>query len=174
MNTQTEAFFIYRIGLETNKTLAKAGTNEYGDPGRIRKRFYKKPECRLAFRNYMCWANFPRCDPTRDLTLPMCRSACENFFISCGYERGLWRCGKSEYFDGYEPEIPTVDANGNVSYLRDYFPGQPFRQNKYTQGGNEITICTPAVDGSASRLQFSGQILLLATLCISLLCALFI
>jgi 5-bromo-4-chloroindolyl phosphate hydrolysis protein len=35
---------------------------------------------------------------------------------------------------------------GNVSYLREYFPGQPFRKNKYfKKSGQEQAICTPAV-----------------------------
>lgn len=65
------------------------GVNEFGDSGTIRKRFYKKPDCQSAYRNLFCWLNFPRCDMSRDLTLPTCRSACENFFIACGYERGM-------------------------------------------------------------------------------------
>jgi hypothetical protein len=33
-----------------------------------------------------------------------------------------------------------------VSYLREYFPGQPFRKNKYfKKSGQEQAICTPAV-----------------------------
>ena len=163
----TENHFIERIQIERNRTLRKAGVNEYGDKGRVRRRFYKKPDCRNAFKNYMCWMNFPRCDETRDLTLPMCRSACENFFISCGYERGLWRCGKSKYFNGYEPEPATISALGNVSYMREYFPGQPFRENKYSPKGNsELIICTPAIDGSASRGQFSFGALYVAVTCV--------
>lgn len=150
--------------------------NEYGDKGKIRRRFYKKPDCRNAFKNYMCWLNFPRCDPLRDLTLPTCRSCCENFFISCGYERGLWRCGKTKYFNGYEPETPTIGDDGNATYLREYFPGQPFRENKYSaKGGSELIVCTPAVDGSASQShQYSSQMLTIVVMCIVFLCGLFI
>ena len=150
--------------------------NEYGDKGKIRRRFYKKPDCRNAFKNYMCWLNFPRCDPLRDLTLPTCRSCCENFFISCGYERGLWRCGKTKYFNGYEPETPTIGDDGNATYLREYFPGQPFRENKYSaKGGSELIVCTPAVDGSASKSrQYSPQMLTIVVMCIFFLCGLFI
>ena len=163
----TETLFIERIAIERNRTLRKAGVNEYGDKGRVRRRFYKKPDCRNAFRNYMCWINFPRCDVARDLSMPTCRSACENFFISCGYERGLWRCGKSKYFNGYEPEKPIISALGNVSYLREYFPGQPFRENKYSPKGNsELQICTPAIDGAASRSHFPGSVLFVALTCV--------
>eukprot|EP01034_Spumella_vulgaris_P021371 gene21371-27401_t len=112
--------------------------------------------------------NFPRCDPTRDLTLPMCRSACENFMKSCGYERGLWRCGQSKFFNGYAPEMPQVDAiTGAVQYLREYFPGQPWRENKYTTGDSELPICTPAITGSASRSFHGGS--LLGLMCIIIL-----
>lgn len=111
--------------------------------------------------------NFPRCDYKSDLTYPTCRSACENFFISCGYERGLWRCGKSKYFNGDRPEKPDK-VKGEVTYYREYFPGQPFRENKFHTGGHEKAICTPAIDGGASP--GPRQIALgLATLCILLI-----
>jgi len=35
----------------------------------------------------------------------MCRSSCENFFRVCGYEKDLWRCGPSKFFNGYFPEV---------------------------------------------------------------------
>ena len=155
---------IYRMSLETNRTLKRAKKNEYGDIGVIKRRFYKKPDCRNAFKSYFCWINFPRCLPDRDLTLPTCRSACENFFKTCGYEKNLWRCGRAKYFDGKAPEEPEVDALGNATYLRDYFPGQPFRENKYTKDGDEIPICTPAILGSASPLYYKGTVIISSAL----------
>lgn len=140
----------YRIRMERNSTLKAKGENEYGEKGRNRRRFYKRPDCRRAYKNYFCWTNFPRCDIKRDLTLPMCRSACENYFISCGFGKDIWRCGKTKYFNGYEPEAPIVGIGGNISYLRDYFPGQPFRENKYNLAGEELPICTPAITGAAA------------------------
>ncbi len=156
-------FTRYRIKLETNVTLRRQGINEYGDTGKIRRRFSKRPDCMNAYKNLFCWMNFPRCDPVRDLTLPTCRSACENFFKSCVYERGLWRCGRSKYFNGYEPETPIIGLDGNATYLRDYCPGQPFRQNIYTPAGSEHIICTPALVGGASpdRSYFTTYIILL-------------
>lgn len=148
------AFVDYRISLETNNTLKRRHQNEYGDSGLIKTRFHKNLDCQNAFKNFFCYINFPRCDPARDLTLPTCRSVCENFFKSCGYAKDLWRCGRSKYFNGYAPESPIVDISGNVSYLRDYFPGQPFRKNEFNKAGHTIAICTPSILGSAygSRL----------------------
>jgi hypothetical protein len=83
------------------------------------------PNCQDAFINLFCYMNFPRCDPETNESLPLCRSLCENFFITCGYEQNLWRCGKTKWFNGYFPEPPTTDpGSGNLTYLRDYFPGQ--------------------------------------------------
>lgn len=147
-----------QIRAERNKTLAKRNTDQYGNPGRVRRRFYKKPDCQLAFKNLFCWLNFPRCDVGRDLTLPTCKSACENFFKSCGYERGLWRCGRSKYFNGYEPEVPTM-SGGNATYLRDFFPGQPFRKNKFSPAGNQFVVCTPSIDGAANRIGVSSWVI---------------
>ena len=91
----------------------------------IKRRMYHYPNCQDAFINLFCYMNFPRCDPQTNESLPLCRSLCENFFITCGYEQNLWRCGKTKWFNGYFPEPPSVDpASGNLTYLRDYFPGQ--------------------------------------------------
>ena len=140
-----------RIEYETDEAMMELNQNEYGDVGLTRRRFFERPDCQKAWKNYFCWINFPRCDSTRDLTLPTCRSACENFFKTCGYQQGLWRCGKSKWFNGYFPEIPQLPPGGNRSYLREFMTGQPFRQNKYTQEGEEINICTPSILGAASR-----------------------
>ena len=138
-----------RIALERNKTLHNLGRNEYGDKGDIVQRFYKNKDCQNAFKNYFCWINFPRCDMDTDQSLPTCRSACRNFFKSCQYVKDLWRCGLTKYFNGYAPEEPT----GNRTYMRDYFPGQPFRENKFDKNNKPVPICTPSIDGSASSLR---------------------
>lgn len=81
----------------------------------------------------------------------MCRSACENYFISCGFERDIWRCGETEFFDGYEAEVPDIRGS-QVIYMREYFPGSPWRSNKFNKENLPLAICTPALDGAASRL----------------------
>jgi len=58
-----------------------------------------------AYMRYMCWINFPRCDIDLE-SARTCESSCINFFKSCGYAQGLWRCGPAKYFNGYEPEEP--------------------------------------------------------------------
>lgn len=160
VKNHVDDYVAWRIFLENNASLHKRNTDEYGDPGRIKRRFYKRPDCVHAFKSMACYANFPRCDPERDLTLPTCKSACENFFKSCVYGHDLWRCGQSKYFNGYEPEQPTLLASGNMSYLRDYFPGQPFRKNKYNRKGGEIPICTPAVRGAAASSSSKSSFLI--------------
>ena len=141
-----------QIGYERNKTLARTGKDINGHPGKVHRRFWKRKDCQNSFKNLFCWINFPRCDPTDDMTLPTCQSACENFFHTCKYYKTLWRCGKSKWFNGYAPETPTI-VGGNVTYLREYFPGQPFRKNKYSLHGSELPICTPAILGAAARIE---------------------
>ena len=150
-----------RMGYEKNLTMKALNMNEFGDIGHTRKRFIypngqPRLDCQLAFKNYFCWINFPRCDVNQDMTLPTCRSACENFFRTCNYEHGLWRCYKSKWFNGAEPDPGYTGLYGdhsgpytNTTYLREYFPGQPFRKNKYTKMGMEQPICTPAILGAA-------------------------
>ena len=127
----------YRLGLEVNDTLLDKGEDEYGIEGGIEPRFHRNADCRNAYKNYMCWINFPRCEKGTKQSLMTCRSSCENFFRVCGYEEDLWRCGPSKYFNGYEPEQGTQ--------LRDYFPGQPFRDYDPLR-----TTCTPSLEGIAT------------------------
>lgn len=87
------------------------GEDEYGIEGGIEPRFHRNGDCRNAYKNYFCWANFPRCDDYEQ-SLMTCRSSCENFFRVCGYEKDLWRCGESKYFNGYAPEVSK--QNGEV------------------------------------------------------------
>jgi hypothetical protein len=153
VSENVNSFIRYREGLEKNKTMRNSGRNEFGDRGHVARRFYKRPDCRHSYHNYVCWINFPRCDVERDMSLPTCRSSCENFFKTCHYSHDLWRCGKSKFFNGYGPESPSVDQYGVVTYLREYFPGQPFRENKYDDRGNEEPICTPAITGSSFSIK---------------------
>ena len=139
----TGHFISTRTGIEKSSTINH-------DPPHVKRRFRKRPNCQHAYKSFMCYANFPRCDISRDLSFPVCRSVCENYFRSCHYEYGLWRCGRSQYFNGYEPESPSLNSLGNTTYLRDYFPGQPFRENKYNKNGDEEPICTPAITGTAT------------------------
>lgn len=138
VETRVLEMISYRVGLERNETLLNRGEDEYGIKGGIEPRFFRNPDCRNAYKNYFCWINFPRCDAYGQ-SLMTCRSACENFFRVCGYEKDLWRCGPSKYFNGYEPE-------GGGRPTRDYFPGQPFRDFDPFR-----TTCTPHLEGAATR-----------------------
>lgn len=117
---------------------------------------YKHPDCVNAFRNLFCWINFPRCNE-RGESLIMCRSACENYFISCGFEEDIWRCGDDKYFNGYEPEVPTIRGS-EVIYMREYFPGSPWRTNKFNKENIPLIICTPSLDGAATRVTLLASI----------------
>lgn len=155
----------YRKSVEQNESLINSGRNEHGEAGTVEVRFYKKTDCMNAFRAMACYMNFPRCDPATGMSMPTCRSACENFFIACGYEKDLYRCGRSKFFNGYEAEIPEGnDVNGTPIYLRDFFPGQPFRQNKFDKDYQPVAVCTPSIFGSATSLSpsYSTVIFLIA------------
>ena len=162
-----------QLGFELNKTMKSLNRDIYGHRGHVRKRFLKRFDCQNAFKAMFCYINFPRCYPEEDKSLPTCKSACENFFRTCNYEYGLWRCGPSKWFNGNYPELPahnpdTEDGTikANLTYLREYMPGQPFRKNKYTLMGNEHVICTPAILGAGSKTENINYILILIGLII--------
>jgi hypothetical protein len=142
-----------RLAIEGDKNLQKKGIDEFGDRGAPVPRFSHNQDCQDAYRNYLCWSNFPSCDEKGE-SMPLCRSVCENMMIACQYESDLWRCGESEYFNGYGPEDPTI-VDGVLRYLRDFFPGQPFVSNQFesSRGKDPIPVCTPSLDGGATALQ---------------------
>lgn len=72
----------------------RTGIDEYGDKGVIAQRFYKNPDCKNAYKNFMCWSNFPRCDDNGQ-SLILCESVCENYQKSCGVRTRTLRCDGS-------------------------------------------------------------------------------
>jgi hypothetical protein len=60
----------------------------------------------------------------------------------------MFRCGPSEFMNGYEAEEPNAKTG---QFLRDFFPGQPFRANKFDRKNNPITVCTPSIKNAAGR-----------------------
>lgn len=146
-----ETVVAYRLQIEGEKDLQKQGIDEYGNKGSPVPRFTDNRNCEKAYKAYMCYINFPRCDDGGN-SLVTCRSACENMMVACENQKDLWRCGDSKYFNGYEAEEPEIDGNGDPVYMRDFFPGQPFEDVSFTRGKADI-VCTPSIKGGAqSRL----------------------
>lgn len=56
--------------------------------------------------------------------------------VACQNQKDLWRCGESEYFNGYEAEEPETDSDGDPVYLRDFFPGDVTPQSSVRRGSN--------------------------------------
>lgn len=103
--------------------------------------FYQNKDCQEAFARYSCWLNFPRCDEFFENSLPLCQSACENFFRACKFETDLWRC-----------EADVVHGDNEYD-IRAYFPGQPFTKNAFVPKSNTpLPICTPSIKGDASSI----------------------
>ena len=91
----------WRIHLEQNETIKRRGLDEFGRQSElgITPRFFKAPLCKQAYVRYMCWINFPKCDNDLE-SLRTCESSCVNFFRFCGYDKKLYRCGPSKFFNG--------------------------------------------------------------------------
>lgn len=119
----------WRIDLEVNQSLKDTETNEWGNPGEVVPRFFKQPDCKQAYVKYMCWINFPKCDNDLE-SVRTCESSCINFFKTCGYDKNLWRCGPSKWFNGYYPERaryvqdPNSDATCDTGRADDGFGGK--------------------------------------------------
>lgn len=54
------------------------------------RRFTNDDDCQAAYRNYLCYMNFPRCNGAEE-SLSLCLSVCENFFQACAYPKYMWR-----------------------------------------------------------------------------------
>jgi len=103
-----------------------------------RGRGFHNPDCRESLARYFCFVNFPRCDESLDLSLPTCRSVCENFMRSCGYESQIWKCH---------------DSRSSSSSSRVFSPGQPFVDG--TSSRSSVAVCTPSIRGNASLIPMS-------------------
>lgn len=53
----------------------------------VHVRLTTNPECVTAFKNALCWYNFPKCGNFNE-SLPLCESSCESYFKGCGYTVG--------------------------------------------------------------------------------------
>ncbi|GBG23797.1 Glyoxysomal processing protease, glyoxysomal [Hondaea fermentalgiana] len=174
---------------ETNLTLQELGVDENGDEGSVVMRFYAEGEedawnfmneCAQAYRNFFCWANFPRCDE-EDKSLMMCRSVCENYFKACGYAEEMWRCESSAllngigledpllFKEGLELDVEGYDENGTQYFLRSFFPGQPFRANQFEEDEETpIVVCTPSLKNDALSIRARHGFHVFATLVVGL------
>ena len=85
----------------------------------------------------------------------LCQSVCQNLMDTCHIPYDLQRCGPPEWHNGNEPEEMLFynDAGSYPILMRDFFPGQPFRENQYeTPAEKEPKIvCTPSLPGAAGR-----------------------
>ena len=89
----------------------------------IEPRMTANQDCQKAFEAYFCYINFPRCywdDTTKEMkSVALCRTACKNFFKVCGYDKSLWRCGRTDFFNGNLPE--RLEDYGKRVVRRSYF-----------------------------------------------------
>ena len=122
---------------------------EGGDDNTI-ERFTDNADCQNAYKNFLCYMNFPRCNDAGE-SLMLCRSVCENFFQACKYESFLNRCYNPEYYGATDPEPETItDELGLPIYMRAHLPGQPFRDILIDEESKDmLVVCTPSIPGSA-------------------------
>ena len=133
--------------------------------------FQANDECAAAYRNFICYMNFPRCDAKGE-SLILCRSVCENFFRSCRIADFLNRCyDHPEFYGAKEKEADiNVDSHGLPVYSRYFLPGMPFRDIEYAETpkliGGALTplkeVCTPSVPGGAAAAAPAAAAALLA------------
>lgn len=169
---------------EMNLTLRESGMNEHGENIPVTRRFWNgnwnDPDgtyfaenrggsdlsaCEYAYKRYMCYMNFPRCDD-EGKSLILCRSVCENYAHACGISKDLNRCGPNEFYGAEEPEQPELDPETKEMslFIRGKYPGWPFRDYQEmgwqpNENGNllysyePVIRCTPSVMGAASAFE---------------------
>lgn len=145
---------MYTTVLERRIAIERGRFPEMPEPweaadGNAITRFYNNEDCMNAYKNFLCWLNFPRCDEQGE-TMMLCESVCVNFFRACKYTADMERCYEPAFYGGKEAESDAlVDDNGLPIYLRAFFPGTPFRKNGFTLDGAPLPICTPSIRDSA-------------------------
>lgn len=145
-----DAFLSERLAMEggTLRPDDPAFAN-FTEPGeKVAKRFTDNRDCVQAYRNYLCYLNFPRCDG-KDESMLLCASVCENMMKACRVPKYLWRCGNPRYFGGTAPEGASddqlFDNVGVPYYARAPFPGSPFASNQFELNGDPVAVCTPSL-----------------------------
>lgn len=93
--------------------------------------FRRKRDCQEAYKRYLCWANFPRCDE-EERSLPVCSSVCQNMLRACGST----------------DKMNTLCSTSDVVF----FPGEPFLPNKFVSRGEPAPVCTPSIKNVAQAL----------------------
>lgn len=137
---------------ETNSTLQDRGTDEWGGGSEIVPRFTENADCENAFRNYLCWMNFPRCD-AEGKSLLLCRSVCENYMTACQLSSDLWRCGDPAFVNGRSPEVSSTWVDQQLVYFRAPYPGSPFKDYTVDPDTNKpVVVCTPSLENAAAAL----------------------
>jgi len=84
----------------------------------------------------------------------MCTSACQNLMDTCRIPYDMQRCGPPEWHNGNEPEemLYYNDAGSYPILMRDFFPGQPFREPEFEDVERTVSkvVCTPSLPGAAT------------------------
>lgn len=129
--------------------------------------FIDNEDCATAYKNFLCYMNFPRCDETGG-SLAICRSVCQNYFRACKIIEDLQRCDNPEFYGAKYQEADDVLDNAGVSiYSRYFLPGMPFVDIKYEKKPQLIegtlgqpltpllTVCTPSIPGGSNSSSLS-------------------
>jgi len=171
-----ESIYAQRLSFEKNTSLSNKDMNEFGiKNGPIVQRFsnrrteQQEKDCFNSYHAFNCHANFPRCNAEGN-SLMLCRSVCENYMKACGYDYDMQRCYAERFHNSRTPEGDDIDIDkdGYPDYLRAFFPGHPFRDNKINEDETESLVCTPA-HGDGAALQ-PHRIIIALTLALSFLC----
>ena len=123
-------------------------------------------DCEKAYKHYMCYLNFPRCDD-EGKSLVLCRSVCENYANACHIHESLSRCGPNEFlgsYDGAEVPILNEESKEFSLFIRGVWPGWPFRdymeRGLVTQSDGTVVLeeepvirCTPSIKGVGGTIE---------------------
>jgi hypothetical protein len=131
-------------------------------------------DCQEAYKRYLCYVNFPRCDEN-ELSLPMCSSVCENFMRACGMDKELRSF--CEAGDHPRPSAAAAVTLGDINEeelppVTTAFPGQPFVQNKWRGRGRSQPdiVCTPSVKSGGSAEKSAAMWWLVVSFLVAGLC----
>eukprot|EP00397_Hematodinium_sp_SG-2012_P047543 GEMP01054122.1.p1 GENE.GEMP01054122.1~~GEMP01054122.1.p1 ORF type:complete len:400 (+),score=87.24 GEMP01054122.1:23-1222(+) len=122
--------------------------------------FTQNLACIEAYKNALCWYNFPKCDCNSE-SLVLCRSVCENYYRACGFSPNVtvFNAIELQEFEGIFPECSDMMI-GSFGLFSSYGAlNKTLAGNQVPEAEHKMSDATSLVCTKQNRSGSFGRIL---------------